>query len=278
MIKATALRDMQGNWLKAFLLSLIESAAAVWVISYLPFVLPAEDEILAAGGDATRILATMLPKEITPKMIMSIGVTVLLYLFVMTPFSIGMSKYFLKAARGERGTFRDVFSVYANIRTVLSSILLTLITLLFSVLSFVVFMIIPVGLMIVAVLNQSLILYNIADILLIAFTLFFIVWISRYRFISYIYANDEKGAFAAIYKYFKLMKKRNGECLVLGASYFGWMLMISFMPVLLFVYQCLSSTVYAKYLYRFRGELSFGEFETQTPPPQENEENKNQDF
>jgi len=38
------------------------------------------------------------------------------------------------------------------------------------------------------------------------------------------------------------------------------------MPFLSFIYLCLSNTVYAKYMYRFRGELSFGDLEN--PPPE----------
>ncbi len=266
MIKATAIRDMQGNWWKAFFLSLLESAALLWVISYLPFRIPTEQEMLATGGDTAKLLALMIPKEITAKTLMSVGVTALLYLFVMSPFSIGMSRYFLKAAKGEKATLGDVFSVYGNIRVVFSSVILTVITLMFTVISLAVFMIIPVGINILAVYKQSVILYDIFYILLTVFLVLFVVWVSRYRFISYIYAYDEKGVFASLYRYLKYMKKRNGECLILGASYFGWAFMITMMPFLAFVYQCLRNTVYAKYLLRFRGELSFGEFEE---PPSE---------
>lgn len=261
MIKATAIRDMQGNWWKAFFLSLLESAALFWIISYLPFRIPTEQELIATGGDTAKLLVLMIPKDITYKTLMSVGVTALLYLFVMSPFSIGMSRYFLKAAKGEKATLGDVFSVYTNIKVVFSSVILTVITLIFTVISLAVFMIIPVGLMVLGAYNGSVMLINIFDILVIVFAVLFIIWVSRYRFISYIYAYDEKGVFASLYKYFKYMKKRNGECLILGASYFGWAFMMTMMPFLTFVYQCLSNTVYAKYLLRFRGELSFGEFE-----------------
>lgn len=272
MIKATAIRDMQGNWWKAFFLSLLESAALFWIISYFPFRIPTEQELIATGGDTAKLFALMIPKDVTLKTLMSIGVTALLYLFVMSPFSIGMSRYFLKAAKGEKGTLGDVFSVYANIRTVFSSIILTVITLIFTVISLAVFMVIPVGLTVFAVYRKSVMLYDISYILMTVFFVLFVVWISRYRFISYIYAYDEKGVFATLYKYLKYMKKRNGECLILGASYFGWVFLSSIMPFLMFVYQCLSNTVYAKYLLRFRGELSFGEFENMESPSRPEEE------
>lgn len=275
MIKATAIRDMQGNWWKAFLLSLIESAVLFWVIGYLPVRIPTETELLGMSNTMD-VYAAMIPKDIEmKKLLMSVGAVALLYLFLMAPFSVGMSRYFLRAAKGEKATFRDVFSVYANIRVVFSSIALTLITILFSVISFVVFMIIPVAVSILGIFNGSVILVQFARSLMIVFTLLFVVWVSRYRFISYIYAADETGVFATLYKYFKYMKKRNGECLILGGSYFGWIVMISLMPFLMFIYQCLSNTVYAKYLLRFRGELSFGQFENppSSPPPPTEEEN-----
>lgn len=265
MIKATAIRDMQGNWWRALLLSFIESAIVVWIVSFLPLRIPSEQEMLAVNGDTVKLLQSMLPKEITPKVLMSVGVTVLLYLFAMAPFGIGKCKYFLKAARGEKATLLDVFSVYANLKTVFSSILLSVITTIFTTLSFVVCMIIPVGMRFAALWQESILLYEASTILSMAFAVVFIVWISRYRFISYIYANDEKGAFSAIYKYMKYMKKRNGECLALGASYLIWYFLMWLMPFLSFVYLCLSSTVYAKYTYRFRGELSFGELENLPP-------------
>ncbi|MBQ6845843.1 MAG: hypothetical protein IJO61_01805 [Oscillospiraceae bacterium] len=266
MIKATAIRDMQGNWWKAFLLSIIESVVAMWAISYLPIQIPSEEMIIKAGNDASKIFALMLPDRITPRVLLSIGVVALLYLFLMAPFSIGMSKYYLRVAKGEKATFRDVFSVFTDLRVVFSSIILTIITAIFTVLSLVIFMIIPVGVMILAIWQNSIMLYQISLILLAVFTVIFVIWISRYRFISYIYANDETGVFATIYKYVKYMKKRNGECLVLGASYFMWFFLISMMPFLSFIYLCLSNTVYAKYMYRFRGELSFGDLEN--PPPE----------
>ena len=280
MIKATAIRDMQGNWWKAFFLSLIESAVVLWIISYLPIRIPTEEELL----EMTNIMdlyAVMMPKDIEmKKLLMSTGVVALLYLFIMSPFSIGMSRYFLKAAKSEKATFRDVFSVYANIRVVFSSIALTVTVLIFSVVSLALFMIIPAAAMFLGVLNRSVMILQLAEYLFAVFAVLFLIWISRYRFISYIYAHDEKGVFATLYKYFKYMKKRNGECLVLGASYAGWVFMMFLMPFLSFIYTCLSNTVYAKYLLRFRGELSFGEFENMTspPPPSRDEENKNQDF
>lgn len=257
MMKAMAMKNMQGNWLRAFVLFFIGIIATTVIAGFLPVRTPLPEE-LAAATDTAEMLLLFVPKTITYKTIASVCVTAVLYLLVAAPFSVGMCRFFLRVARGEKARFSDAFSPFASLKTAFSSVWLFLLVLFISAFwSFLLFLI-PIAVMILAIITDSWILGQLSLIVSAAVSVFAILWTSRYMFATYIFAEGKSGgAFSSLRECIRLMHYRSGECIKLRASYFGWDIAASLFTPLNFVYNALFGTVYAEYLFYLRGELSF---------------------
>ncbi len=257
MMKAMAMKNMQGNWLRAFTLFLISILATTVIIGFLPVRTPLPEE-LAAVTDPVEMIMLFVPKTITYKTIASVCVTAVLYLLVAAPFSVGICRFFLRVARGEKARFADAFSPFTSLKTVFSSVWLFLLMLFVSAFWSFLFLLIPITIMILAIIIDSWILSQIALIASVAVSVFAILWTSRYTFATYLLAEGKSGgAFASLRECIRLMHYRSGECMKLRATYFGWDIAASLVNPLNFVYNALFSTVYAEYLFYLRGELAF---------------------
>lgn len=257
MMKAMALKNMQGNWLRSFVLFIISILATTVIIGFLPIRTPLPEELMAVT-DPVEMLMLFVPKTITYKTIASVCVTVVLYLLVTAPFSVGLCRFFLKVARGEKALFSDAFSPFASLKTVFSSVWLFVLVLFISAFWSFLFILIPVTVMILAVMIDSWFLAQISLILAVAVSIFAVLWTSRYMFATYLLAEGRSGgAFSCLRECIRLMHYRSGECMKLRATYFGWDIAASLFTPLNFVYNALFSTVYAEYLFYLRGELSF---------------------
>ncbi len=254
MIKAQAWANLSGNWFRAFVAILLQSFFALAIVSLLPIRIPAREEILKAAGDTAQLIRLFMPNAITSKTVALIITTLVLYLIVLSPFSIGLCRFYLKASRGEKGKISDVFSVYTNLKTVFSSVWLTLLVFFISSFWTVIFMLIPMALMLCASFLKSALLLYLSVLLVPVASFFTIFWNSRYSFASYIFAEGKLGAFASLRECISLINGRTKECLALRASYLLWNLAAGYIPPLSLVYSTLSGTVYAKYLSYFRGE------------------------
>ena len=254
LIKAQAWGNLRGNWLRAFLAMIIESFLAMLILSLLPIRRPLIGEVMKAAGDTEQLIRLFIPNEITERMVALVIVTIILYLIVLSPFSIGFCRYYLKAGKGEKGNLSDVFSVYTSLKTVFSSVWLSLLIFFISSFWTVIFMLIPIALMICAVFLEIEILYYLSILLVPVACLFTAFWNSRYRLARYIFAEGRLGAFASLRECSSLLYGRGGEILMLRVSYVLWDMISVYIPVLSFVYAALSGTVYAKYLSYLRGE------------------------
>ncbi len=251
-IKAEAQALMAGNWLKAFFIAVVSMLLPVFIIRFLPIRIPEVNELVNAGDDAVKLLKQFLPGSFTAKTAVSIAVTILLYLFIMSPFTVGTSRFFLEVARGRKPKFSIVFSPYMSLKTVFSSVWLTLLVFLISVFWSVIFMLVPTALIFLAVVSGSRFIALIAALLAPVSTIIAFLWNSRYTFASYIFAEGERGAFEALRECIELMHGRTKECMTLRASYFFWDILSSYMFPLTYVYFALSGTVYAKFLFYLR--------------------------
>lgn len=256
IFKAQALGNMRGNWFSSVMMTAIWIIIDLVLIQLLPFRRPSAGEILAVGDNPAEILLLFIPREITPRMIALVGVVILLHLFIVAPYIVGMKKFYLAVARGERPGFLSVFSVYANIKGVLNEVLLKIIVFVISSLWFVFFMLLPMGLCGLALMRNS------ANIMLAAvavggiMTLLWSMWVDRYNFAFYILAMEKDiGAFSAMRRCFSIMKERTGEAVLLRVSYYFWELACSYCTPLTFVYKALSGTTYAKYAMYFTGRI-----------------------
>jgi len=264
VIKAAAMQNMRGNWLSAFAITLIQTLLAMLILGFFPLRIPLEQELINAAGNPLMVLSLFLPQVITAKTITLMVVTVILYLLVMCPFSVGVGRFFLKIARGEKARFSDVFSVFTNIRTVFASVLLNILITLLGVFWSVFALLMPMLALAAGFFIKSAFLIFVGTLFLFVAMVFCGLWVSRYNFAIYIFADRGQGAFAALRDCIRLLSGRNGEILLLRASYFGWDIASTYIPALSFVYRALSGTVYAKYIYYLTGQLSIGE--TETPP------------
>lgn len=258
-IKAEAQLLLNGNWLKAFLLLITETLFTMIIFSVLPLRTPAPEEIAKAEQDIRQLIMLFLPNGLNIKVIASFGVVGLLGLFVLSPFSVGVSRFFLGVARGAKPKIREVFAVYASLKTVFASIWLQVLLFLVSSFWTMIFMIIPVAITFAGAFLGSVALVSLGAIITSVVSVFTFLWNSRYTFARFIFAEGKMGAFASLRECIELIHGRTKECIVLRISYFFWDIMSGYIPVLMFPYFALSNTVYAKYLYYLRGETSFSD-------------------
>lgn len=259
-IKAQAMVSLQGSWMKAFGIIIAQLVLSVFILSFLPLRMPTVDEILGVQDDAMQMLRLFVPDVITKKTIASVVVTLALYVIVMAPLSVGICRFFLKVARGEKAKFSDAFSPYTSLRTVFASVWLELLIAFMSAFWSFLFMLVPTLLIVLCAYAKLYFLANILIFLVPASALFSIFWNSRYVFAKYIFAEGKaEGAFASLRECISLMHGRTFECIILRASYLLWDIVSSQIWPLSYVYTALSGTVYAGYLFYLRGDKNSDE-------------------
>ncbi len=262
-IKAQAWVKLHGSWLKAFGIIIIQLVLSVLILSFLPLRIPPVEEMLAVQDDAIALLRLFLPTTITRNTIALTAVTIILYTLVISPLSIGICRFFIKIAKGKPAKFSDAFQIYTNLKSVFGSVWLNVLIFLISMFWSVVFMLVPIVLISLCLFAKMYFVANVLLSIVPALAIFSLLWNSRYSFAMYIYAEGEKSAFASLLECIKITKKRKLECIVLRASYFLWDVASTYVLPLGYVYAALSGTVYASYLYYFRG----GEKVEQTEVP-----------
>ena len=270
LIKAISTKNLQGNWFRAFLVFLIMYLASSFIFGFFPISYPTQEQLISVAetSDYMAMLNLFLPATVTKKTVAAIGVVILLSLVVTCPMNIGMCRFFLRVAAGQKGEMTDFFSVFANLRLVLSSILLDLIIAVASAFWGVIFALIPIAIMLVLPLPAIII-----ELIALAAGIFSILWCSRYTFARYILAEGKHGAFKSFGLCLGLCKGRNKELMALRASYFLWDI-VSIIPIFAFIYQILFGSVYARYLYHIRGDIKFVKREVQEENVPETEENR----
>lgn len=255
LLKAASSRAMQGSWMRSFLVTLLSSLIPMLILGALPFRIPLDEEIIATGGDITKLLVLILPETITSRTIASFVVTGIIYLLINCPFTVGVHRFYLAVASGERGKFSHVFSPFTSLKTVFSSIGLSFITALYSLFWLLALIAPPLILLGLGFMIKSTFVITLCCILYLILTVVWILKVSIYKFAFFIFAEGKTGG---AWKSFRTMQRitrgRTSELMGLRASYFGWDIAAGCFSGLLFVYNALFSTVYAKYLFCLRNE------------------------
>lgn len=255
LLKAASSRAMQGSWLRSFLITLLSSFIPMIILGTLPFRIPIEEEILATGGDAMKLFSLFLPETISSRTVASFIVTGIIYLLIVCPFTVGVHRFYLAVASGDRGKFSHVFSPFTSLKTVFSSIGLSLITAGASLLWMLALIVPPLILMYLGTMIKSVFVVFLCFILYFIVMIVWILKISIYKFAFYIFAEGKTGgAWKSFREMQRITRGRTSELMGLRASYFGWDLAAGFFSALVFVYTALFSTVYAKYLFCLRNE------------------------
>lgn len=263
-IKAAAMFRMRGNWLKSFGISIVQFIVSTLILSFLPLRIPPIEEMLGAQDDPIAFLYLFLPTTVTEKTVALAVVTAVIYALVIFPLSVGICRFFIKIAKGEPAKFSDAFEIFTDLKRVFGAVWLNILLFLISLFWSVVFLIIP---FVLTMLCIDLKLYLLASLLFMLLPLSFVfslLWCSRYSFAIYIYSEGEKSAFSSLRECISITKKRKLECMVLRASYFLWDIASVYVFPLGYVYAALSGTVYADYLFYFRGGEKFKN--TEAPP------------
>ncbi len=258
LIKAISTKNLQGNWFRAFLIFIIVYLASSFILGLFPLNYPTPEQMMAASetGDMLALLKLFLPAEITKKMIAAIGVVFLLDLIVICPMNIGMCRFFLRVAAGQKGEMADFFSVFCNLKLVFSSIVLDIIIAAATLAVNIALNIIPAVLVAIAYFVYSPPLLNLAYLLWFAASIFAFLWCSRYTFARFILAEGKHGAFKSFGVCLGLCKGRGKELMALRASYLLWDIAKIF-PIFAYIYQTLFGATYARYLYHIRGDIKF---------------------
>lgn len=252
-------KSVSGNWLRLILLIVMYIVLNALVVGFLPVRAPFVEELLAAETELDMLLL-FLPGGFSLRTAASFGVAFLLYLFLIPPFTMGMNRVFLSVSRGEKAKFSAVFSVFTRLSDVFSAIFL-------SVILAGVFIALVI-ILVVAFVPLMFIAYNVAQgapvivipalLIFMAALIFLLLWYSRFNFAAYILAEGKNGgAISSFRACLALVKGKSGECIKLRLSYLFWDLLCGYVPALAMVYQIIYSTVYAKYLDYFRGDISF---------------------
>ena len=257
-MKADAWRCLMGNWFGTFLLRIVEFLIGIGIMSFFPFRLPQPGELQSAAQDPAEIIALFMPRTFTPRTVALIAIVVLLAVLIFSPLNVGVRRFFLKVANGEKAKLRDAFSPFCSIKTVFSSIGLDITVKLILLLWSVPLVIIPSVLAGIAGITGIVPVMYLSLLLVIFCALLWVFVTFRYTFAYFIFAEDySKGTIKSLREFFRLTKKRKTECIKLRATYFIYDLICMYVPVFGFVYFAVSNTVFAKYISHFRGQSSF---------------------
>ncbi len=265
IIKAMSWRAVSGNWLRSVLVIVLSVIMSALVIRLLPVRIPFPEELVAAET-TLEMLMLFVPREIGTRGVASIAVTVLLYLFVIPPFAVGMNRFFISVSRGKKAKLSEAFSVYTSLRDVFSAIFMEIILFAVQIVFFAILVLIFVPLFFWAgkFSQISPIPYLILPFLFCAGVVFVILWCDKYNFARYILADGKNGgALSSFRACLKLVAGRYGECIKLRASYLIWDAASAYVAPVAIIYQIISKTVYAKFFDYLKGDVEFVE----TKPP-----------
>ncbi len=259
LIKAMSWRSVSGNWLKSVLLIFLSAIMSTLVLQFLPLREPHPSE-LATAKTSLEALMLFVPQNMGTRAFAAVGVTLLLYLFIIPPLNIGIYRFFLSVSRGRKAKLSEAFSVYTNLRDVFSAIFIHLIIAGVVVLLFVglILVFIPVFFLLPSISLTSPVPSFIVTHLFAVASLFLLFWCTRYTFAMYILADGKNGgAWSSFRACLALVRGRSGECMKLRASYLIWDALTFYITPLAIVYNIISKAVYAKYLDYFRGDIEF---------------------
>lgn len=258
LIKASSMRNMQGNWIKYLIMTILSYVVVGMIVRYLPISIPTTEQFQAAMlSDNYNALFTLLfPEGISQRMMLLIGIVVFTTVLVLAPLQVGICRFFLKVSKGEKPKFSEFLSPFMNLGTVFASIIMWLLITIISAIWSALFMVIPVAVTFLAELLKSPLLAELSLTLLLIATVFTILWVSRYKFLWYIFTEGKSGGVFGSYRAFiRIMRRRTWECFLLRLTYFTWDIASSFFPPISIIYSALMDATYAKYLAQLRGEV-----------------------
>ena len=258
-IKHAAQRALTGYRIPGSLLVVFSAAIIMFCFNFIKIYPPAAPftlEQLSAMSNSELLQATVsmfVPDIITLAFLMRSGIVFLLLLLLVPAFNQGMRQYFCEVFHGQKPKIWVAFGWYADLGKLFGAIGLYLYIGLLVGLWFILLIGIPTIVSAIAFALESVLLYFLSNLLLIAGIFFFALKLCSYSPAYYIHAaNPQMGVLTAVKTSVKITRGKLFEYLIFELSFILWRLFVSLtegLGELLFTpYYYTACTAFAEYL------------------------------
>lgn len=218
-VKATAKMSLVGSMVKGIWIVFFSFLLGSLSLSFFPVIVP---DALPKNATPYEMLRCFFPSELTPQFWTLVGITILLYLLLTAPFSVGMHRFFLRVSRGEKPKFRVAFSSFMSFRQILGSCLLQIIIQLLTILWGVVCFAVPFALLYSSRFLGPLALIFGVPLYLCAIPCI-LVAIAPFSLAPFLYAEDpSRGAFRSVRLAISRARGARIELTVFQLSFLPW--------------------------------------------------------
>lgn len=227
-MKFHAKRALPGNWLRSifpvFLLALTTTLTFGMIVK------PIDPAVLQTPPTTyAELLALMFPNPITKNYLLLVGVVTLLYCLVISPLTVGSTRFFIGVARLQKPRLPTAFSVFCDFGLVLRSMGLILWMSILRLLWLVLFALPYAFVMSMAQITQSVALMDLSLLLLVGgLILYFFQYVS-YEPALYLFAdNPSLGVFGAVKHSRTITRGHLTECVCMELSFLLWRLFATY--------------------------------------------------
>ncbi len=231
-VKNHAKKSLVGRYLKCVTAFLVLFCLGTIALCFLPFQIPGA---ISKNTTLKALFAQILPNGFTREVILLIAISMLLYLLLTAPISIGIWRYFLLISRGEKLKLRTIFTPFLSLREVFNACILTVSVAVLQIFWAVILFIVPSALTAYAPMLGPLAKLS-GDILsIVAVIVFFIVCVP-YAIAPIVLAeHSEYSPFKALSIARKKSRGVKREFLIFRLSFILWYLFAFSFPGVLFV-------------------------------------------
>ena len=226
-MKFHAKRALPGNWFRSIFLVLFYVLATTFTLQV---ILPPIDPAMLKEPPATyaELLAILFPNPISRNYLLLVGVMLLLYWLVVSPLSVGLSRFFIGVARLQKPKAPVALSIFCDLGLVLSSMGLSFLVGFLKLLWLVLFLLLPVCLLYAAYTMQSLVLAEISAFLYPIALILYAGKSLAYTPATYLFAdNPSIGVFGAVRHSVAITRGHLVEFFLMELSFILWRFFVS---------------------------------------------------
>lgn len=227
-MKFHAKRALPGNWLRAMFLVLLSTVAGSFCLSYLLQTVDVS-VFLTENPTPEAVLNALIPQPITRNYLLLVGVSGLLYWFIMSPMQVAIARFSIGIARLQKPKLPLAFSAFTDFPLVLKSMGLILLVFVLKLLWGTLFLAIPILILHAAQLLVSPLLMNLS---LLAYFVALILFARKslaYAPALYLFAeNPSIGVFGAVRESYAITRANLNEYFVFELSFLPLRLFASF--------------------------------------------------
>lgn len=244
-VKNHAKRSLAGNFLKGVFAALIAFTASVFALSFMPIQIP--DAINTTSPE--ELLRSMIPSGDIKTTIQLVAISLLLYLLLTSPLSIGTHRFYLMAVRGEKPKFRIIFSSFTSLKEVFSSCVMAVVSTIWQTIYAALLFAIPFALIILSPKLGPLAQIAGLGLYIVAFFLLSVLCTPFMLAPFALAENPERGGFKSILIAMKRLRGAKLEFLVFNLSFILWRVLFGLnAPGAFFIEPYISSSMAGFYL------------------------------